>query len=72
MVRMNRGDAKLGIFTNIVKGEVYADTPDGCNHSTDLTPYQSIPSEPQQTQNAIPDAKRYGNRSGIGKKTSVV
>ena len=69
---MNRGDAKLGIFTNIVKGEVYADTPDGCNHSADLSPYQEIPSEAQRSQNAIPDKKFYGNRSGIGKKTSVV
>lgn len=72
MVKMNRMDRMPAFLSNKVKGSVHVDTPDGCNYDYDLSPYQSLPNAAQETQAAAPAQKYYGNRSGIGKKTSVV
>jgi hypothetical protein len=70
MVRMNRSERKVPFLSNLVKGTVHADTPDGCNYDTDLTPYQGMVGMPQPGSD-LPEPRVYGGRSGIGKKTSV-
>jgi hypothetical protein len=71
MVKMNRGEPSVKFLSNIVKGEAYVDTPDGCNHSTDLKPYEEIMGMSQPGSD-LPESRNYGARSGVGKKTSVV
>lgn len=61
--KINRNDPDTPFLSNKVTGDVKAETPDGCNYGSDMSPYTEGPSVM---------VRPYGARSGVGKKTSVV